>query len=266
MQIFLITFREGIEAALIVGIVLAYLDQTDRKHLRRYVWAGVLAALVASAGIGGLIAQLMGSLEKNTERLMEGVLCLLAAGMLTWMIIWMHKHARSIGSELRAQVDQATQRNTCWALSALAFVSVGREGVETVLFLFAFGRKASLMETGLAALAGLSLAVALGFGLYRGVRVLDVGRFFRVTGVLLIFFAAGLLAYGVHELQDAGAFPVIIKEVWNINDILNDKSGMGVFLKALLGYNGNPSLLETLLYAGFLCGSLTVFLRNPKRA
>lgn len=270
MQIFLIVFREGIEAALIVGIVLAYLSQTDRAHLKRFVWWGVALAGVGSLVVGGLIATLLGSLEKNTGRLMEGILCLLAAAMLSWMIVWMHKHARGIGQELRDQVDTVTQAkaahpaNAGAALTLLSFVAVGREGIETVLFLFAFGQDNAIGTTAIAATAGLVLAIVLGVALNRGIRVLDLGRFFRLTGVLLIFFAAGLVAYGIHELQDAGAFPVIIKEMWNINHIINDKQGLGVFLKALLGYNGNPSLLETLAYSGFLTASLFLFLRAPK--
>jgi high-affinity iron transporter len=265
LQIFLITFREGIEAALIVGIVLAYLSQTDREHLRRAVWIGVGAAVGASVAAGGIIASVLGALEKNTERVLEGVLCLLAAAMLSWMIVWMHRHARSIGRELREQVDEAVAGRTRWALGLLAFVSVGREGLETVLFLFAFGQDESLSTTMGAGLAGLTVAIGIGVLLNRGVRVLDLGRFFKVTGVLLIFFAAGMLAYGIHELQDAGAFPVLVRELWNINHILNDKVGFGLFLKAFLGYNGNPSVLEVVFYGGFLATSLTLFLRSPKK-
>ena len=121
----------------------------------------------------------------------------------------------------------------------------------------------SATDITLGTVTGLGLAIAIGILINRGSKVLDLQRFFKVSGVVLIFFGAGLLAYGIHELQDAGAFPVVIKEVWNINHILNDKEGLGVFLKALLGYNGNPSLIEVVLYLVYLVTSLKLFLTPP---
>ena len=142
-------------------------------------------------------------------------------------------------------------------------IAVGREGLETVLFLFAFSRSSSWVEALGGGALGLGLAVVLGVLLNRGSKVLNLRSFFKVSGVLLIFFAAGLLAYGIHELQDASVFPVLVKEVWNINHILNDKGSFGVFLKALFGYNGNPSLIEVILYLLYLVPALVLFLKPP---
>jgi high-affinity iron transporter len=260
---FLITFREGLEASLIIGLILAYLSKTDRMRHAREVWIGVGVALCLSLVAGGLVYQFMGQLDKNTERLFEGITTIAASGVLMWMILWMHRNAKHLGAELRQQVDGALENRSGLALGLLAFLAVGREGLETVLFLFATGMASdgSMLGTSVAGLSGLVLAVAAGVAVHRGVSVLDLRTFFRVSGVALIFFAAGLLAYGVHELQEAGAFPVVVGEVWNINGFLNDKEGVGEFLKALFGYNGNPSLLEVLLYTGFLFPALYGFLK-----
>jgi high-affinity iron transporter len=269
VQVFLITLREGIEAALIIGIVLAYLSRTGRISERRAVWTGVVSALVACAGVGAAIHATVGSMDKNTERLFEGVSTLLAAALLSWMLVWMHRHASQLGAHLRDQVDQAmsSSRRRGLGLGMLCFVAVGREGLETVLFLFGFaGQGVSPTHLVLGATGGLGLAVVIGVLINRGSQVLDLQRFFRISGVTLIFFGAGLIAYGIHELQDAGAFPVVVKEVWNINHILNDKAGLGVFLKALLGYNGNPSLIEVGAYLGYLTTTLYLFLSPSSQA
>lgn len=263
VQVFLITLREGIEAALIIGIVLAYLSRTGRVSEARAVWAGVFAALVSCAGVGAAIHATVGNMDKNTERLFEGVSTLLAAALLSWMLVWMHRHASQMSAHLRGQVDQAMSQpgRRGLGLATLCFVAVGREGLETVLFLFGFaGQGVSTSHLVMGATAGLGLAIVIGVLINQGSRVLDIQRFFRVSGIMLTFFGAGLLAYGIHELQDAGAFPVVVKEVWNINHILNDKEGVGVFLKALFGYNGNPSLIEVVAYLGYLCTTLYLFL------
>ena len=263
---FLITFREGIEASLIIGLILAYLAKTDRMHHAREVWMGVGAALAGSVVAGGLVYNFVGELDKTTEQLFEGVTTIAASLVLMWMILWMHRNARNLGGELRGQVDDALEKRSGWALALLAFLAVGREGLETVLFLFATGMasEAGALATGVAGGSGLVLALVMGIALHRGVSTLNLGTFFKVSGVTLIFFAAGLLAYGIHELQEAGVIPFIIYPLWDINPILNDKKGLGVFLKALFGYNGNPSLIEVLFYSGFLFPALYGFLRKPK--
>ena len=225
---FLITFREGIEASLIIGLILAYLAKTDRMHHAREVWIGVGVALAGSVVAGGLVYNFVGELDKTTEQLFEGVTTIAASLVLMWMILWMHRNARNLGGELRGQVDEALEKRSAWALALLAFLAVGREGLETVLFLFATGMAsdAGVLATSVAGGSGLILAVVMGIALHRGVSTLNLRTFFKVSGVTLIFFAAGLLAYGIHELQEAGVIPFILYPVWDINPILNDKLGL----------------------------------------
>jgi high-affinity iron transporter len=262
IPVFLLTLREGVEAALIIGIILAYLNRTGRSGHAGAVWKGLIAALVAVAAVGALIIQMVGELEKNTMRLFEGLACLLAAVILTYVIVWMHRHAKGMGAELRDKVDGAIDGQTAGALGGIVFVTVGREGLETLLMMPGMSRDSSFMDVVIGSTLGLGLAVFLGVMLFRGSIKLDLAKFFRVSGLLLIFFAAGLVAYGIHELQDAGRFPIVVGELWNMNHILDDHNGLGLLLKALFGYNGNPSLLEFGGYVSYLAVSLWLFLRG----
>ena len=244
----LIAFREGLEAALIVGIVLGYLKKMGYKR-QAAVWWGVASAVIVSV-IAGVALQVLGiAFEGRGEELFEGIAMLLAAAVLTWMIFWMQRQGRSIRAELEADVRHAVIGGSQWALFALAFVAVVREGIETALFLTAAAFSATPAQTLIGGGLGLALAVVVGWLLFAVSVRLDVRAFFRVTSVLLILFAAGLVAHGVHELQEAGVLPVIIEHVWDINPILDENSTVGSILKALLGYNGNPSLLEVITYS-----------------
>ncbi len=270
LPVFFLTLREGVEVALIVGIILAYLQRTDRTQYTKMVWLGMGSAIGVCALVGGLIFSVMGGYdssvpaEKNALRIFEGVSCLLAAGVLTWVIVWMHRHARTIGSEIRAAVDAAVEKKQALSLLGLVFVTVGREGLETILILPGMSKGASTPEVFGGVALGLIVATVIGVAFARGSKVLDLQKFFTFSGVLLIFFAAGLVAYGVHELQDAGMFPVAVKDVWNINDILHEKKGFGLLLKSLFGYNGNPELIELIAYVGYLVTSLVLFLKPAK--
>jgi high-affinity iron transporter len=274
LPVFFLTLREGLEAALIVGIILAYLNRTERQEHIRIVWSGLVSALVLCAVVGGLIFQFLGGYdplvpeEKNALRLFEGSACLLAAVVLTTVIVWMHRNARHLGKELRAAVDSAVEKRQAWALFGLVFLTVGREGLETILILPGISKGSGAGEVVAGIVLGLGIAIVIGVLLHRGAKVIDLQRFFKLTGILLIFFAAGLVAYGVHELQDAGKFPVVMKDVWNINHLLSDKEGVGLLLKSLFGYNGNPELLELLAYLSYLSISLVLFLRPgaPQKA
>ncbi len=246
----LIAFREGLEAALIVGIVLSYLKKMGYRR-RAAVWWGVVAAVIVSI-VGGLALQVLGvAFEGRGEELFEGITMLLAAGVLTWMIFWMQRQGRSIRTELERDVRQAVMGGSRWALFTLAFVAVVREGIETALFLTAAAFSATPAQTLIGGGLGLALAMVVGWLLFAVSVRLDVRAFFRVTSVLLILFAAGLLAHGVHELQEAGVLPVIVEHVWDINHILDENSTVGSILKALFGYNGNPSFLETVSYVAY---------------
>lgn len=263
---FLITLREGLEAALIVGIVLAYLAATGNRRHFVTVWWGVAGAVVLSLVAGGAIFFLVGEFSGRAEEIFEGAAMFTAAAVLSYMIIWMKRQATDIRRHLQAQVQAALGSGGALALSLLALVAVGREGLETVLFMFATVRATSPLESAIGGLLGLAVAVVLGYALYLGSRRLNLRTFFNVTGVLLIFFAAGLLVLGIHEWQEAGLIPFAIEHVWDINSILNENEGLGSFLKALFGYNGNPSLVEVVAYPLYLVVALWYFLRTPKVA
>ena len=185
------------------------------------------------------------------EEIFEGVAMLLAAAVLTWMIFWMQRQGRQMQRELEADVRRATATGSAWALFSLAFVAVVREGIETVLFLTAAAFSATPTQTLIGGALGLAIAVVLGWLMFVAGKRLDVRAFFRVTSVLLLFLAAGLVAHGVHGLQEAALLPTLVEHVWDINFILDENGIGGALLKALFGYNGNPSLLEAIVYTGY---------------
>ncbi|MFQ6101686.1 MAG: iron uptake transporter permease EfeU [Anaerolineae bacterium] len=247
----LITLREGLEAALIVGVVLGVLRKLGHADRSKPVWIGVAAAVAVSI-VAGLALDALGvAFEGRGEEIFEGTAMLLAAGVLTWMIFWMQRQGRNVQAELETDVRQAVTVGNAWALFSLAFVAVLREGIETVLFLTAAAFSATPVETLIGGALGLAIAVVLGWLMFAAGKRLDIRAFFRVTGMLLILFAAGLLAHGVHELQEAALLPTFVEHVWDVNPILDENGTVGTFLKALFGYNGNPSLIEVLSYVAY---------------
>jgi high-affinity iron transporter len=203
----LVMLREGFEASLVVGIVLAFLNRTGRRDGFWPVWLGAGAALVLSVATGALLFLIGAELEGGAEKIFEGSAMLVAAALLTWMIFWMRRQARSIRRELELQVESALATGSALALALVAFVGVLREGVETALFMFGTVKGANSLVAGVSGAAGLTAAVMLGYLFYRGASRLDLRRFFTVTSVLLLAFAGWLLARGLHELQEAGALP-----------------------------------------------------------
>ena len=248
----LIAFREGLEAALIIGIVLGVLRKLGHADRSRAVWAGVLAAVGISVAAGLALNALGVAFEGHGEEIFEGMAMLLAAVVLTWMIFWMQRQGRQAQAELEHDVRQAVTTGSVWALFSLAFVAVVREGIETALFLTAAAFSATPAQTLIGGLLGLAVAVVLGCLIFAAGRQINLRAFFWATSILLLLFAAGLFAHGVHELQEAGLLPVLVEHAYDINPILDENSTVGTFLKALLGYNGNPSLLEMLAYVGYL--------------
>ena len=262
---YLLSLREGIEAALIIGIVLGALRQMRRSDLSRAVWLGVAAASALSVLAGILLTALGLGLEESAEALFEGTTMLLAAGVLTWMIFWMSRQARSLKAELESGVHRAAFADGGRGLFVLAFLAVLREGIELALFLVASVFASTVQATLLGAFLGLGTAVLLGWSLFATTVRLDLRRFFRVTGFLLILFAAGLVAHGVHEFNEAGWIPPVVEHVWDLNGLLDEGSLVGSMLKALFGYNGNPSLTEVLAYSAYF-GAVYFGLRVSGRA
>ncbi len=249
---FLIGLREGLEAALIVGLVLGILAQMKQERYRNVIWGGVGAAIVVSLATAWILRWLGASLEGTTEEIFEGAMMLLAAGVLTWMIVWMQQQSRAYQEGLENDVRRAMQGGQVWVLFGIAFIAVLREGVETALFLTATAIVADERQVFLGAVLGITAALLLGWVLFNATVRLNLRRFFLATSFLLILFAAGLFAHGVHEFVEAGWLPAIIDPIWNLNPILDENSLVGSVLKALFGYNGNPSLTESLAYVLYL--------------
>jgi high-affinity iron transporter len=247
----LITFREGLEAALIVGIVVGYLTKIGQGRRVRTAWTGVATAVVASFLIAFGIQAVGAELKEPGEQIFEGTTMFIAVGVLTWMIFWMRSQARFLKGALEKEVLTAATSGQMLALFGVTFVAVFREGVETALILSASAFVADRSGTFVGAVLGLGLAAVLGWFIYASTRRLNMRLFFNVTSVLLLFFAAGLLASGVHEFQEISLLPATIPHVWDLNHILSETSPLGEIMKALFGYNGSPSLLEILSYAAY---------------
>lgn len=242
--------------ALIVAIVLAYLKRLGRERDFRSVWAGTLAAVGLAAGAGVIIFVAVGGLEGKAEEIVEGVAAFAAALVLTWMVFWMRRQARTIKSELQHRVDEAVASRSAVALAAIAFFAVLREGLETALFLLgsSVGQQSSL-DQAIGGFAGVALAIATGYLIYKGSRRIDLRSFFKATGVLILLFAAGLLAKGLHEFQEVGVFGSVNESVWNVRSIgwLNPSaSRFADFLKGLFGWHPAPSLEMVLVYFAYL--------------
>ena len=263
---FLLSLREGLEGALIIGIVLGALRKLDRRDLNPIVWAGTISAIAISIIAAILLTSLDASLEGSAEPIFEGFTMFLAAAVLTWMIFWMHRQSRHIKSELEAGVRRATLKSGRKALFFLAFISVLREGIELALFLTAAALAIDANQTLSGALIGLGAAALLGWSMFASTVRLNLGAFFQVTGVLLILFAAGLVAHGVHEFNEVGWIPSVIEHIWDVNFLLNERSLVGQVLQTLFGYNGNPSLTEVIAYLTYFAAIGFGLWRNSNAA
>jgi high-affinity iron transporter len=246
----LITLREGLEAALTVGIILAYLAKIGHRHRHGVAWVGVGLAVAASVVAGAIIFFTAGELEGRREDLFEGAAMLTAVVVLTYMIFWMRRQAINIRAHLQAQVETALAADSGLALGLLAFVAVGREGIETALFMFAATKAATPTAAMAGGLLGLAAAAILGYLLYRGAYKLNLRAFFNVTSILLLFFAAGLLAQAIGELHSAGVIPPV--RFWDAHRLLSETSTLGAFLKSLFGYHAYPSVVQVLTYTSYL--------------
>jgi high-affinity iron transporter len=269
---YLLSLREGLEAALIIGIVLGAVSKIRRTDLTPAVWFGTLSAIAVSILTAILLTTFGMSLEDPAEAIFEGITMLIAAGILTWMIFWMSKQARFMKSELEAGVNKAAASTGKRAVFWLAFVAVVREGVELALFITAafFAGDVShatsnIIQTLAGTILGVGTAALLSWTLFATTVRLDLRRFFQVTGLLLILFAAGLFAHGIHEFNEVGWIPAIVEHVWDVNMILNEDSLVGQLLKTLFGYNGNPSLTEMIAYFAYIA-TVIVFWRRENKA
>ncbi len=256
-----IFLREGVEASMIVAILLAYLNRTDQRQYFRDVYLGVGAALILAAG-GGLIAYvtIRTYAGSRVQTIFETGTYLLAAVILTYMTFWMRSHARGMKADLQSRADSAMTRGARTGLALLAFQAVGREGLETVVFTlaiaFSTNHPGNLL---LGAVIGLAIALAIAFAMYRLGHRINLGRFFMIVGSLLMIFAAGLLVDAVQNMQELGWLPVATHPLWHTGAILNEDSAIGDIAHTFFGYAQSPTVLQALVYVLYLTGVLLAF-------
>lgn len=244
---YLLSLREGIEAALIVGILLGAVRQMKRADLVPVIWFGTLSAAALSILSAVLLTTFGLEMKDPGEAIFEGFTMLIAAGLLTWMIFWMSSQSRSLKANLEADIHRASQFGKR-AIFFVAFIAVLREGIELALFLTASVFVSTSLQTTVGAFLGLGTAILLGWSIFASTARLDLRRFFQITGVMLVLFAAGLFAHGVHEFTEVGWIPSIVDRVWDFTSFISEDSTLGQLLGALFGYNPSPTLSEMIAY------------------
>jgi high-affinity iron transporter len=259
---FVVTLREGFEAALILGIVYTYLSKIGAEHHYRYVTLGGALGVLASIALGVAVTVLSGPLLDLGPDLIGTAVIFVAVVVLTWHGYWMQQHARAIKGQVQRRIDEAEATHRLWIVGLIAFTGVFREGAETVLFLWGLMTQAA-SSSGWASVAGgglgLASAIALGWAIFRGGKRISLPQFFAITSVLLLFLAAGMLSAGIGKLQGLGFLPES-STLWDTSFLLNDRSLLGGFLNGLIGYRSQPSLLEAGGYLAYLLlGSLLLF-------
>ncbi|MFI6512265.1 iron uptake transporter permease EfeU [Streptosporangium sp. NPDC050855] len=263
---YLIGLREGLEATLVVSVLVALLVKSDRRDRLPLVWAGVGAALVLSVAFGALLTFTVARLEYRQQELFEAITSLLATAFVTWMIFWMRRAARTLSGELRARLSRALEVGAT-AVVVVSFLAVAREGLETALLFFASAQGASTTAVPLIGISlGLLTAVALGWAIYHSAMRIDLTVFFTWTGLLLILVAAGIFKYGVHDLQEAGVLPGLSVQAFDISGVLPADSWHGALLAGMFNITPQPSVLETVAWAAYALPTLVLFLwprRNP---
>lgn len=262
----LIGLREGLEAALVVSILIAFLVKSDQRAALKWVWGGVAAALLICVGIGTAIAYTIGELRFEQQEIVGGSLSIMAVAFVTWMIFWMRATARTIAAELRGKLSDALTIGPV-AVGVMALLAVGREGLETMAFFYANVRTA---ESGpdeplIGFIVGITTAVVLGWLIYRGAIRFNLGKFFTYTGALLVFVAAGILAYGLHDLQEAGVLPGLNTLAFDLSGPMPEDSWYGALLKGLLNYSAQTTVLQAVVWVLYVAVVLTVFLWPRKQ-
>jgi high-affinity iron transporter len=264
---YLIGLREGLEATLVVSILVAYLVKSDRRRQLPPLWAGVTAAVALSVLFGALLTYTETSLlaDYRSRELFEAITSVVAVVLVTWMIFWLRRTARRLKGELTGKLEAALGVGTL-AVAGIAFVSVIREGLETALLFYAAAQGATSTTTPLVAISlGLASAMLIGVGLYAGAIRVNLSRFFTVSGVLLVLVAAGILKYGVHDFQEAGVLPGLGDVAFDISGVLNPNSWYGAAIAGMFNITAAPTVLETLAYLAYLVPVLTAFLWPARR-
>ena len=269
----LIMLREGLEAALIVGIVAGFLKQAGKTHLMPKVWGGVALAVALCFGVGFVLLKTVGEIPQKQQELVGGIIGLIAVAMLSWMILWMNKAAKSMRQELHGSMQAALAKSASgWFLVSMAFLAVLREGLESVFFLFAvFTQRGALSNMSLGAVAGLAVAVVIGFLIYQGSIRINLSKFFRITGVFLIFVAAGLFAGSFRALHEGGVWNLWQQRLYEYSSafdwskVLDEDSPLGVMLGGFFGYVHQPTVSDAVLYFAYLVPVLAWFLLGSRK-
>lgn len=255
-------FREGLEAVLVVVIILSYLKKTNQQHYNKYVYLGSILAIVASVVFAIIFTTLFGGFTGTLEEIFEGLTFIISGIFIVTLVLWVSKEGPKMRQTLEKKVEQSIQKEKLLSITILSFVIIIREGIELVLLLTGATSIGSLDSSAVivGSLIGLGLSLIIGILIFFGVKTINLTVFFKVTNIILIIFAAGLITFGIHELIEAGIVNPIIAEVWNIKHILPENFPddnpttpewleiTGSLLKALFGYNANPSLLEVIIY------------------
>ncbi|MFW9927978.1 MAG: FTR1 family protein [Candidatus Thorarchaeota archaeon] len=257
-----LSFREGLEATLVVIIILLYLKNTKQKDYNKYVFIGTLAAIISSIVFAIIFTTIFGGFTGRIEQIFEGFTFLISGFLIITLILWMSREAPNMKKNLETKVEESIQTQKTISIVFLTYIIIIREGIELVLLLTGVSSISSLnaLTVILGSIIGISFSIAIGIIIFYGVKSIDLSTFFKITNIILILFSAGLIVYGIHELIEAGLVNPLINEVWNIKGILPEDfpdsnpltpwwlEVIGSLLKSLFGYNANPSLLEVILY------------------
>jgi high-affinity iron transporter len=262
---FLIGIREGLEAALVVGILIAYVNKLGRTDVIPRIWLGVILAALLSLGLGAILTFGAYGLSFTAQEFIGGMLSIVAVGFVTWMIFWMLRAARDLAKQMRSDVDSHLD-GAGWGLVLVAFLAVGREGIETALIIWAAARATNSTSYPLVwAAAGIATAIVLGYLIYRGVLSINLGKFFTYTGVFLIIVAGGILAYGVHDLQEAGFLPGLYTLAFDVSATIPPNSWYGTLLKGIFNFSPATTVLEALAWVAYVVPVLVIFLLSVRR-
>lgn len=259
----LIGLREGLEASLIVSILVAYLVKVNRRHEIRYVWIGVGTAILSVVAIFTVITIVFDQLSFFWQEVVGGTMSILAAALVTWMIFWMRRTARTLKRELEGHMESALELGA-GALILIAFLTVGREGLETAAIIWSTIAGSSTTGPFLGAATGILIAIVLGYLIYRGALKVNLSKFFTVTGALLIVVAAGVLAYGVFDLQEAGVLPGFTQRAFDISSTIPPDSWYGTLLKGAVNFQPDPSWLQVVAWIGYIGPVLFLYLSGSK--
>jgi high-affinity iron transporter len=262
---FVIGLREGVEAALIVGIIAAFLSQRGRRDALRWMWLGVAIAVLLCAGVAWGLHLAEENLPQREQEQLETVIALVAVGMITWMIVWMRRHSADLRGDLQERASVALVEGSALGLVVMAFLAVLREGLETAVFMLAaFQQSERPGLTGTGALLGVAVAMVLGYLIYRGGVKLNLSRFFRFTGVVLVLVGAGLLAFAVHTAHEAGWWNLLLDRAVDLRGLIDPGSVQSALITGMFGIQPEPTWGELLAFLVYAV-PMTIYVCRPQR-